>query len=254
MDNAGFEPDPTLVKLYPEAAVGGFSQVDGVIEFYTRVNALVDADSRVLDFGAGRAWWTDEPVPPMSHRLRLLRGRVKEVVGTDVDPAVLSNPSLDAAHVVGIGEPLPLDDGSFDLVVADYVLEHVNPDDARRVAADIIRVLKPGGWFAARTPNKWGYIGLGARLVPNRLHVGFLKILQPGRVAEDVFPVRYAMNTKRDLRRLFAGHDIHVYGHKSEPAYFGRSVIAWRLAAFLGWLTPRAFAPTWMVFVRKSES
>ena len=62
------EPDPAFVKFYPEAAVGGFSQVDGVIEFYTRVNALVDAESRVLDFGAGRAWWAVESVPPMSRR------------------------------------------------------------------------------------------------------------------------------------------------------------------------------------------
>lgn len=254
MTGSGFEPDPTLVKFYPEAAVGGFSQVDGVIEFYTRVNALVDADSRVLDFGAGRASWAVEPVPPMSRRLRMLRGRVKEVVGTDVDPAVLSNPSLDSAHVTKLGAPLPFDDGSFDLVVADYVLEHVNHEDASDVATDIMRVIKPDGWFAARTPNKWGYIGVGARLIPNRLHVSLLKVLQPQRVAEDVFPVRYAMNTKKHLSRLFEGYDLYVYGHKSEPAYFGHSAIAWRVATLFGWITPRSFAPTLMVFVHKRES
>lgn len=254
MTDDEFVPDRTLVKFYPEAAVGGFSQVDGVIEFYTRVNALVDADSRVLDFGAGRAWWTSEPVPPMSRHLRMLRGRVKEVVGTDVDSAVLSNPSLDTAHVTELGEPLPFDDNGFDLVVSDYVLEHVNHDDAVDVANDIMRVVKPGGWLAARTPNKWGYIGVGARLIPNRLHVALLKILQPQREAEDVFPVRYAMNTRRRLSRLFEGHDVYVYGHKSEPAYFGRSTIAWRLATFIGWLTPRSLAPTLMVFVHKRES
>jgi len=248
-----FVPNTTLQRLYPEAAVGGFSRKDGQIEFYTRVNALVDENSRVLDFGAGRGHWAVDPMPNMSKRLRWMRGRVAEVVGTDVDPVVMTNPSLDAAHVVELGAPLPLDSESFDLVVADYVLEHVNAEDAPDLAADVMRVLKPGGWFAARTPNKWGMIGLGARAIPNSLHVRMLNRLQPGRKAEDVFPTRYAMNTRRDLQRLFAPHAVHVYGHTSEPQYFGRSAVAWRVAATLDHLTPPRLAPTLMIFVQKAE-
>lgn len=198
-----FEPDATLVRVYPEAAVGGYSSVDGSIEFYTRVNALIDAESRVLDFGAGRGWWSVEPVAAMYRSLRLLRGRVAEVVGADVDPVVTTNPSVDRAVVLEQGDPLPFGDATFDLVIADYVLEHVDAADAQAVADEFIRVLKPGGWLAARTPNKWGLIGVGARAVPNRLHTRFLARLQPDRQVEDVFPVRYAMNTKRVLARLF---------------------------------------------------
>lgn len=251
MDVEGFTPDPVLSRLYPEAAVGGFSRLDGQIEFYTRINALVDEKSRVLDFGAGRGYWAVDPMPEMSRRLRMLRGRVAEVVGTDVDPAVLTNPALDSAQVVALGDPLPFEHSSFDLVIADHVLEHVNRDDAQDVADDVMRVLRPGGWFAARTPNKWGMIGIGARTVPNSLHVRMLRRLQPDRKAEDVFPTRYTMNTRRDLARLFAAHDLHVYGHTSEPTYFGRSPVAWRLAAGLGRVTPPRLAPTLMIFVQK---
>jgi SAM-dependent methyltransferase len=246
-----FVPNATLKRLYPEAAVGGYSQKDGQVEFYTRINALVDEKSRVLDFGAGRGHWAVDPMPQIAKQLRWLRGRVNEVVGTDVDPVVLTNPSLDEAHVVGLGEPLPFEDESFDLVVADYVLEHVNAGDAPDLAADVMRVLKPGGWFAARTPNKWGMIGLGARAIPNRLHVRMLNRLQPGRKAEDVFPTRYSMNTRSELRRLFAGHGVHVYGHSSEPQYVGRSAVAWRLAAAVDRLTPQRLASTLMIFVQK---
>jgi SAM-dependent methyltransferase len=246
-----FEPNPVLATLYPEAEVGGFSRLDGQVEFYTRINALVDQSSSVLDFGAGRGHWAVDPMPPMARHLRMLRGRVARVVGTDVDPVVLTNPSLDEAHVVQLGQALPFAEQTFDLVVADHVLEHVNADDAHEVAVDVMRVLKPGGWFAARTPNKWGMIGVGARIVPNRLHVQVLRRLQPDRLAEDVFPTRYSMNTRADLRRLFAGHDVHVYGHTSEPTYCGRSRIAWRLAAGVGRLTPPSLAPTLMIFVRK---
>ncbi len=245
-------PDPTLARLYPEAAVGGFSRLDGSIEFYTRVNALVDEKSRVLDFGAGRGQWALEPSPEMSRRLRHLKGRVAEVVGSDVDPVVMTNPTLDTAVVVELGAPLPFQDDSFDLVIADHVLEHVDADDAQSAADDIMRVIKPGGWLAARTPNKWGMIGVGARLVPNKQHAKVLSRLQPGRKAEDVFPTRYAMNSRKRLRTLFAGHALHVYGHTSEPTYFGHSPTAWYLAAGLGRLTPPKLAPTLMVFVRKS--
>jgi SAM-dependent methyltransferase len=246
-----FVPNTTLQRLYPEAAVGGYSRKDGQIEFYTRVNALVDENSRVLDFGAGRGHWAVDPMPHMSKRLRWMRGRVAEVVGTDVDPVVMTNPSLDVAHVVELGASLPLESESFDLVVADYVLEHVNAEDAPALAHDVMRVLKPGGWFAARTPNKWGMIGLGARAIPNRLHVRILNRLQPGRKAEDVFPTRYSMNTRGDLRRLFAPHSAYVYGHTSEPQYFGRSRIAWRIAAAIDHFTPSRLAPTLMIFVQK---
>jgi SAM-dependent methyltransferase len=247
-----FQPNPTLRKLYPEAAVGGYTQLDGQVEFYTRINAVVDRHSQVLDFGAGRGHWAVDPTPEISRRLRMLRGRVARVVGTDVDPAVLTNPALDEAHVVDLGAALPFEDETFDLVVADHVLEHVAEEDAPAVARDVLRVLRPGGWFAARTPNKWGMIGIGARAVPNRLHVAVLSRLQPGRKAEDVFPVRYEMNTRKDLQRLFAPHAVHVYGHTSEPTYFGRSPTAWRLAAGVGRLTPSRWAPTLMIFVQKS--
>jgi SAM-dependent methyltransferase len=248
-----FVPDPTLAKLYPEAAVGGYTRLDGQIEFYTRINALVDEKSRVLDFGAGRGQWALDPMPEMSRRLRTLKGRVAEVVGSDVDEVVMTNPTLDTAAVVELGAPLPFEDESFDLVIADYVLEHINRDDAQDVADDIMRVLKPGGFLAARTPNKWGMIGLGARLIPNDLHIGVLSRLQPGRKPEDVFPTRYAMNTRKHLRRLFDGQAVHVYGHVNEPTYFGRSsTTVWHLAAGLGRLTPPRLAPTLMIFVQKA--
>jgi SAM-dependent methyltransferase len=247
----GFEPSPTLARLYPEAAVGGYTHLDGQVEFYTRINALVGPESHVLDFGAGRGYWAVEPMPEISRRLRRLRGRVARVVGTDVDEAVLTNPTLDEARVVAPGEPLPYDDETFDLVIADHVLEHIDAEHAPDVAAEMIRLLKPGGWLAARTPNKWGMIGVGARAVPNSLHVRVLDRLQPGRKAEDVFPVRYSMNTRRDLERLFAGHGVHVYGHASEPTYFGRSPALWRVAAGIDRLTPPRLRPTLMVFVQK---
>jgi SAM-dependent methyltransferase len=246
--------DELLRRLYPETTAGGFTRTDGFVEFYTRINALLRPDSEVLDFGAGRGAWTDIPLADYSRNLRAFHERVGRVVGVDVDPAIKDNPALAEAQVIAPGDPIPYADESFDLVVADYVLEHVSQKDAPGVADEVMRVLRPGGWFAARTPNKWGLIGLGARAVPNHLHTRVLEKLQPGRKAEDVFPVEYHMNTQRDLRALFGRHNLVVYGHASEPTYFGSSRSAWRAAQLLDRMTPPALAPTLMVFVRKATT
>lgn len=249
----GFEPGATLSRLYPEVRAGGYTRYDGFIEFYTRVNALLQPDSRVLDFGAGRGLWATEPLPALHKQLRAFHERVGEVVGVDVDPVVLKNPHLASAQVIEPGRPLDFPDGRFDLVLADHVLEHVSEEDAPTVAAELLRVVRPGGWFVARTPNKWGMIGVGARAVPNSLHTKVLKRLQPDRKAEDVFPVRYAMNTRRRLAELFpAPHELVVYGHASEPTYFGGSAPAWRAAQLVDRLTPPRLAPTLMIFVHKA--
>lgn len=239
--------------MYPEVAAGGFTRHDGFVDFYVRVGALIGDETRVLDFGAGRGAWADGTLSPFHREIRDLRGRAKEVVGIDVDPVVMENTTLDRAHVVAAGDPLPFDAGSFDLIVADHVFEHVAQEDATGVVAEFERVLAPGGWVAARTPNKWGMIGIGARAVPNRLHVSVLRGLQPGRLAEDVFPTRYSMNTRKHLKRLFAepSWDVHVYGHASEPQYAGSSRAAWRAAAFIDRLTPPRMLPTLMIFAQR---
>ena len=245
-----FQPAEATLRFYPEAAVGGFPRTDGEIEFYLRVGSLVGPESRVLDLGAGRGQWAIEPAPAIRRDVRHLKGTVREVVGCDVDPAVLDNPTLDRAVVTEPGDPLPFDDDSFDLVVADYVLEHVAREDVDGFVAEVVRVLRPGGWFAARTPNKWGLIGLGARAVPNRWHTRVLHRLQPDRKDVDVFPTRYSMNTRRALRKWFAGHDVYIYGHGAVPTYFEQSKVAWHAASIFGRLTPRRLDSTLNIFVR----
>ncbi len=245
-----YAPQPSTLRFYPEAAVGGYPHNDGEVEFYLRIGSLVGPDSRVLDLGAGRGQWAVEPAPRVRRDVRWFKGRVAEVVGSDVDPAVLENPALDRAVVTGLGEPLPFDDHYFDVVIADWVLEHVAPEDVDTFVAEVVRVVKPGGWFVARTPFKWGLTGLGARSVPNRWHTRVLSRLQPTRPAVDVFPTRYAMNTRRALRRHFAGHKVFIYGHEAVPTYFERYRPTWFAAALFNRLAPRRFAATLNVFVR----
>ena len=71
------------------------------------------------------------------------------------EPLVEQAVSLDAAvgdgvSVVGFADHLPFKDASFDTVLCTEVLEHVT--DAERAAAEIRRVLKPGGHALVTVP------------------------------------------------------------------------------------------------------
>lgn len=242
--------DP-LARLYPETDVGGFSREDKTIEFYSRVSALVDADSVVLDLGAGRGGFMDGPDSYL-RRLQLLRGRVAKVIGVDVDPVVKENPSVDEAVVWTPGTPIDVPDASVDLVLSDYTFEHL--DDPVAVAAELHRIVRPGGWVCARTPNKWGYIALGARAVPNRLHARALTRLQPGvRAARDVFPTRYRANTLGDVRRAFPEPQWTVTGYtvNGEPVYFGRSRALVYSVYAVSHVLPQRLGAMYLFFIRK---
>lgn len=238
-------------RFYPEIGAGGYSRVDGSVEFYTRIRALLDPQMRVLDFGAGRGWAVVDDPNRLRRRLANLKGACARVVGIDVDPAVRANPGLDEAVVIEPGDPLPFGSASFDLIVSDHVFEHL--DDPVATASELDRVLKPAGWICARTPNRSGYIAIGARLVPNGLHARVLRRLQPGRQALDVFPTRYRLNTRAALRRHFPLDRYRhcTYGFNAEPTYVGRADALWLLLWTWLRLAPETLCATWFVFLQK---
>ncbi len=239
----------TMRQLYPERLAIGFSRADGTVHFYTRVQAVLPSAGTVIDFGAGRGA-RGKAEPSNKRSLRDLRGQDRFVVGVDVDPIVRVNPYLNDAVVIREGHRLPFEDHSVSLILADHVFEHLA--DPSFVAAELARLLRSGGWLCARTPNRWGAIGLAARMVPNRYHVDVLRRLQPERQEGDIFTTAYKLNTPKAIRNTFPGFEHHVWGYFPEPAYVGGLAWAQRLASFADRMTPSHFAPVLMAFLRKN--
>ena len=237
-------------RFYPEAKVGGFSRVDGSIEFYTRIAALIRPTDRVLDYGAGRGAQIDTDRTEFGRWLKTLRGRVAHVEGCDIDPVVLENPYLDHATIFDPTKPLPYADDSFDLIFSNWVFEHVA--DPATVAGELLRVVKPGGYICAVTPNKLGYISVAARIAGNSRHVPLLKRIQPGRFEFDVFPTHYRLNTPGAIRKYFGGRaDVTVYGMSSEPSYHFNNPVIFAIFNLIHKLTPNRFHTALFVFIRK---
>lgn len=240
--------------FFPEIAVGGFSRVDGTVQFWQRVSALVRPDSVVLDFGAGRGGPQTDDAVAYRRNLATLRGRVRELIGVDVDPAVETNPTLDRALVIGPDGRLPLPDKSIDLIVSDFVFEHIQ--EPAKVAAELDRVLAPGGWICARTPNRYGYIAVANRLIPDSLHARLIRSAQEQRKSEDVFPAVYRLNTARAFRDHFSSsrYDHYIIPWEAEPAYHFGSRLLYSLFLAIQHLTPPSLRTVLMVFMQKRSA
>lgn len=230
-----------------EGMLGDFSPLDGGVEFYGRVNAFLQPHFVVVDLGAGRGAWLSEHTSAYQRSLRLMKGKVARVIGLDVDPAVLSNPSTDENHVVEDGV-LPLDASSVDVVVADFVLEHL--DDPATFEREVFRVLRPGGLFCARTPHALNYVALGARLVRNRRFSRLLALAQPAREEADTFRTRYRCNTRRAIRRAWppSRWTSYTYLYTAEPSYDFGSRLMYRMMHALHRVLPQPFVGTLFVF------
>ncbi len=234
-------------RFYPEARFGGFTDYDGTIRFYTRVNALLSncRGGTLLDVGCGRGEYQDDEVI-LRRELRIMKGKCARVIGIDVDAAARLNPFLNEFYLLQ-GNHWPLADNSVDLCLADYVIEHVSSPDA--FFAECSRVIRSTGYLCIRTANVHSYVGVAARLVPNRYHASVLQTVQDKRKPQDVFPTVYRCNTINKLRSMLSryGFDAAVYGTESEPMYLSFSSLAYSLGALHqrfapGWLKPAIFA------------
>lgn len=155
--------------------------------FRKTVLEFLRPDMKILDIGAGAGI-----VSQMN-----FRGLANTVCGVDPDPRVEQNPYLDEGKQ-GVGETIPYPDASFDLVFADNVLEHL--ESPQMVFNEVARILRPGGVFLGKTPNKRHYMPLIAQMTPFWFHRWVNR--KRGRKEIDTFPTRYRANTPTDLEHL----------------------------------------------------
>jgi SAM-dependent methyltransferase len=239
--------------FYPESRFGGFTNIDGTIAFYTRVNALLTPASIVLDVGCGRGMYRSDPVKSRRD-LRILRGKVGKVIGIDVSPAGKDNPCLDEFRQIE-GEHWPIEDGSIDLVICDNVLEHLEKPETFFIESN--RVLRKGGVISLRTANSWNYIALISRLIPNKFHSKVTSFVQAGRKEEDVFPTYYRCNSVKKISSMLKIHGFTqqaVYGYEAEPSYLSFSRLAYWLGVVHQKIAPNRLRATVIAFGRKGDA
>jgi SAM-dependent methyltransferase len=153
---------------------------------------------RVLENGCGVGMYVDRLAP-----------HAGQVLGLEFDfprareagqrAAQLSN----AQVICAAGEDLPLLDASFDLILSHEVLEHVQDD--RQAAAEMARILKPGGRMVIFVPNRGYPFETHGVYWRGQYHFGNIPLVNylPRRLRDRLAP-HVRVYTAGDLERLFS--------------------------------------------------
>lgn len=201
-------------KLYPQYAGHWDDEM-----FRQRILSVIKPEHDVLDLGAGAGI-----VSQMN-----FKGLARKICGVDLDPRVTENPMLDEGRLSDAGA-IPYPDASFDLVFSDNVLEHLSEPAA--VFREVARVLKPGGLFLFKTPNRWHYVPMIASITPDSFH-DFVHRWR-GRKTPDVFPTHYLANSKGDVEKLATENGfsvVRIERIEGRPEYLRKTFITYVVGA-----------------------
>jgi ubiquinone/menaquinone biosynthesis C-methylase UbiE len=221
---------------------------DGTIEFYSRLRTYLKPTDIVLDVGSGRGEWFYRDTNVTRRSIRNISDSVDKLIGIDLDDAVMSNPINTQNFLISNGK-FPIADNSIDVVIADWVFEHV--EDVEKFVSEINRCLKPGGFLAARTPLETSYPSLAAKVIQNKFHPKITNKAQKNRFEYDVFPTKYNLNSVKKIHQEFHNFECLSYIHVSEPSYdFGNKIIR-RFLILLHQKGPKRLVGTLHIFLKK---
>jgi SAM-dependent methyltransferase len=215
--------DPFFLRFFPECTV------DTLEGYHEALQAHVPERGRLLDLGCGD-----------NTGLARYRTPGREVWGADLQP----HPGLQHPRwfrQLGAYGDIPFGDETFDLVSACWVLEHIAAPT--RFLREVNRVLRPGGWFVALTPNGRHYATWLIRLLdclPHRLTQEIVYRLYQRR-HYDTFPTYYRLNTGAELAAASRQVGLRLAGIRGfpNPDYFAFSALAQRAAVLADWLLDR---------------
>ncbi|MCJ7548544.1 MAG: class I SAM-dependent methyltransferase [Anaerolineae bacterium] len=111
-----------------------------------------------------------------------------------------------------VGEFLPFEDSSFDVVYSHEVLEHVDND--RLCITEMVRVTRPGGHIVVFVPNRLYPFETHGIYWRGTYHFGNVPLINwlPNALRNRLAPHVRAY-TSRGLRRLFEGRPVHRVIH-----------------------------------------
>jgi len=239
----------TMSRANPEFRLGLFAHDDQVVDFYLRANSLLPDHGTVIDLGAGRGRNILDMPNEIIRSLMTFAASSAKVIAVDIDEVVLTNTFADECIVWEPGNQIAVAPETADLVCSHWVLEHVA--DADDFADEIHRVLRPGGWFAARTVNADSYIGWNRFVQKGRFRDFLLRRVAGQEPTSDKFPVQFKLNRPRVVRRAFDGSRFETYVFRRRSTqHYATTGGAYRLFRILN-RTPFISSTDLLIFARK---
>ena len=163
-------------------------------------NLKLQSDSHILDLCCGSGQVT-----------RFLVNLSENVTGLDASTLSLQRANKNvpnATYVEAFAEDMPFADNSFDVVHTSAALHEMQPEQLRKIIAEVYRVLKPGGVFTLvdfHTPTNpifWPGLAVFFWLFETETAWELLKTDLPGLLRENGFDVQSPI--------LYAGGSLQV--------------------------------------------
>ncbi|HUG48304.1 MAG TPA: class I SAM-dependent methyltransferase [Candidatus Limnocylindria bacterium] len=189
---------------------------------FERVMELVNLGprDRILDLGCGRG-----------RKGVAYYNRVNPIVGVDrLPPEMIDRLSDNFRYVRGNASDLkPFADRSFDVVVSFGLLEHLNDDEVRRIAADTPRL---AGRFAHVVPHPLAFVEPHTRMPlfgrwPAGLRSWYVRFFARGKSAD--YWEGLVWRSSSHWRALFGDSDLRITSHWYGPLLLYQIVYGGRL-------------------------
>jgi len=190
-----------IKKYYPAFRTGGFY-------FRQLLTAALGADKVVVDAGCGDGGIISEFV-----------GQWQKLIGLDQNKELLDKNIVVDEKIFADLTRIPLADSSVDVIVSQFVLEHLA--EPSKAFEEFNRILKPGGRFIFITPNIYHPIMLASRILPFSLHKWLRKVLL--KKEEESHRTFYRANSRRKLLELGKScdfNDLQIL-RAGNPEYLG---------------------------------
>ncbi len=134
----------------------------------------------------------------------------KQAIGLDVELERTRETKTRVDQVLcGVGEHLPMPDNSFDLILSNEVLEHVENDDL--AVQEMIRTLKPGGRLVIFCPNRGYPFETHGMYWQGKYKFGNIPLINylPSKWRNKLAP-HVKVYTRRDLKKKFEGLPVNI--------------------------------------------
>lgn len=180
--------------------------------YFEYLEKIDNKSTRILHLGCG---WDK----------RNIKDKIKfaGLYSMDIDSgAVIKN--RNCLKVCGDGHHLPFKDESFDYIICEDFIEHI--EFPEKLLKELHFVLKKNGEFVFVTPGGWSYIAIVSKLTPLGFHKWYNR--KRGVDVNDIYPTFYRFNSKFKIKRksLKHGFDINIILFiTGYPSYFNFSKV-----------------------------
>ena len=212
----------------------GEQEIASVFGHLDEIGAAPADRGRALDFGCG-----------VGRLTRALGRRFDQAVGVDVAPSMVEQaralaPEPNVSFVVNQAADLAtFEDGSFDFVYSNIVLQHVSNELQRGYVAELCRIVAPGGLAVFQIPStRIGVQGALRRVLPPGVTARLRRLRQPHRLLRrDAEVLHMEMNCLPEdevvaLVRASGAELVDVvHTNAAEPGFGGQVVFLDRDAA-----------------------